>query len=282
MVYICADDYGISKESCARIEKCAAVGALNKISVLPNGIVPNKEKVSDLKVKFGLHINLVEGRALSAASDIPLLADENGYFRHSFAGLFLLSVSHKRKKFEKQLETELRSQIEFWRKTGLPYVIDSHQHTHMIPLVFGTLLKVLSDMKVDAEYIRFPSEPTLPYIKCLSLYPTYRPVNIIKQLILKFLGLLNKTELKRSGIKTALFMGIMFSGRMDKSRVEKVIPQYIKIAEKKNSDIEILFHPGYMLHGEKTGFSEKFSRFYFSKDRKTEYDTLQIRKGALK
>lgn len=282
MVYICADDYGVSKESCRRIEECAVDGALNKISVLPNGVDLNMKKISDMGVKFGLHINLVEGRALSNASDIPLLADENGCFRHSFAGLFFLSLSHKRKEFEKQLEREIRSQIEFWLKTGMPFVIDSHQHAHMIPLVFGTLLKVFSDMKIKPEYIRFPSEPVLPYIKRPSLYRTYKPVNITKQFTLKFLGLFSKTKLKSSGINTALFMGIMFSGHMDKARVEKIIPEYLKLAEKKKADIEILFHPGYMLSGEKTGFSEKFSRFYFSENRKTEYDTLKIRKGALK
>ena len=37
MVYFCADDYGISKEYNRCIEECVKNGALNKVSILPNG-----------------------------------------------------------------------------------------------------------------------------------------------------------------------------------------------------------------------------------------------------
>ena len=275
MIYICADDYGLTKKSCERIEDCALSGALNKISVFPNFIKPDMEKLSGLGVYSGLHINLVEGRAMSDAKDIPLLADENGIFKHSFPGLFLLSVSHRRKEFVRQLEMEICAQIEFWQKIGGSFFIDTHQHVHMIPQVFKTLLKAIEDKNVQARYLRFPDEPITPYLKCPSLYFTYSPVNLAKQLTLGFLALFNKRKLRKSGIKTALFMGIMFSGKMDKTRVEKVLKHYVKTAEKKKSDIEVLFHPGYMLAGEEHDFSEKFGSFYYSDGRKTEYETLK-------
>ena len=43
MIYFCADDYGVSKNSNSRIEKCIESGVLNKVSVIPNG------EISDLK-----------------------------------------------------------------------------------------------------------------------------------------------------------------------------------------------------------------------------------------
>ena len=36
MIYFCADDYGLCKDTCARIKACIDEGALNKVSVLTN------------------------------------------------------------------------------------------------------------------------------------------------------------------------------------------------------------------------------------------------------
>ena len=73
MIYFCADDYGISKESNSRIEKCIQKGVLNKISVLTNGELEDfKERLSKYDVKLSLHINLVEGKPLSPTQDISL------------------------------------------------------------------------------------------------------------------------------------------------------------------------------------------------------------------
>ena len=153
--------------------------------------------------------------------------------------------------------------------------IDSHQHTHMIPLIFSELLKACGEEGI--EYIRIPSEPLLPYVLSPSLYLSYRPINIIKQWLLKIFALINKKGLKKSGIKTALFMGVLFSGRMDKKRVMKVLPYYLKLAEKKNTDIELLFHPGYANRGENVMDKEKkgFNKFYFSQGRRIEFEALK-------
>ena len=63
---------------------------------------------------------------------------------------------------------------------------------------------------------------------------------------------------------------------MDADRVGKLIPEYIKLAKKSNKDIEVLFHPGY-LDETKAEFGGKgivFNDFYFSKNRKTEFDSV--------
>ena len=91
MIYFCADDYGMSSEINNRIENCLKNGVLNKISVLPNGDIKDfKEKLTYGASVLSLHLNLVEGRPLSNLDDVGLLT-ENGYFKHSFKGLFLLS-----------------------------------------------------------------------------------------------------------------------------------------------------------------------------------------------
>ena len=280
MIYFCADDYGISKSSNTRIEECLKNGILNKISVLPNGdILDFNERLSGENVKLSLHINLVEGYPLSKKEDVSMLVSDEGVFKHSFIGLFFLSIFGNRQLLEKQIYNEIKNQIIFWKnKMGEknPILIDSHQHIHMIPLIFKTLMRVISEENVSVEYLRIPAEPILPYILTPSLYFKYSPSGIIKQWLLKFLWLFNKKEFKKVKIETYYFIGILFSGRMESLRLKKIIPKYQKLLKHKKCDIEICFHPGYLKKREKLidGCRKGFQKFYSSPWRETEYETL--------
>jgi len=281
VIYICADDYGLSQSSAAHIEQCVTERKLNKVSVFPNGVIPDfARRINHDKLDLTLHLNLVEGKCLAEKEEIPLLVSENGYFKHSFEGLLLLSLSPKQKAFRQQIKTEIRAQLAYWVEhipQDEPLIIDSHQHVHMIPLIFEELMSVIRAEKLKVQYMRYPAEPILPYVKTPSLYLTYCPVNLVKQWLLKALGAVNRKELKKSGIRTGYFMGILFSGHMDEKRVRKVLPHYLKLAEKKNMDLEILFHPGYMDAGDTVLDTHKagFNRFYASNGRKVEFDALQ-------
>ncbi len=275
MIYICADDFGLSKESSKRIEECIFEGGLNKVSIMPNTPFAGQSIKNAVP---SLHLNLVEGKPLSKNTDT--LITENGYFKYSFGGLLLKSVFPS-KKFKLELEEEIKEQLDFYIKNispGKPLMVDSHQHVHMIPLIFKTLMKALKDSGADVKYVRIPSEPLMPYIKAVSLYLTYNPVNIIKQWVLKFLAFLNRKEIKKAGIAPSYFMGVLFSGKMDE-RVLKVLPYYKKLSEKR--DIEILFHPGFIRKDEPIFDANKkgFVDFYLSEGRKEEYDF--IKRGVL-
>ena len=280
MIYFCADDYGISTCGNRRIENCLENGVLNKVSVLPNGEISDfKQRLSDENTTLSLHINLVEGRPLSCPNDIDLLISDNGYFKYSFIGLFFLSISNKRKEFEKQVYTELQSQIKFWKKAmgeNISVSIDSHQHTHMIPLIFKTLMRVIEDEGLNVEYMRIPAEPIAPYIFTPSLYFEYNPIGLIKQWLLKTFALLNRRKFKKSKIQSAYFMGIMFSGKLNEERIRKLLPHYLKLAKKHNKNIEFGFHPGYIKDTEKLldGSRQDFRKFYLSAWRNIEHETL--------
>jgi len=280
MIYFCADDYGISEGANSRIENCLENGVLNKISVLPNGKVSDlKKRLSGKDAMLSLHINLVEGRPLSNPDDVDLIVSEGGYFKYSFIGLLAISLSPKRRKLEKQIYKEIQSQIKFWEKTmgeTLSVSIDSHQHTHMIPLVFKTLMRVIEDESLNVEFMRIPAEPILPYIYTPSLFFEYHPVGLIKQWLLKTFAFINRKELKKSKIRSAYFMGILFSGKLNEVRIKKLLPHYIRLAKKHNKDIEIGFHPGYIKDGEKLidGIRQDFKKFYFSPWHNIEHDTL--------
>ena len=273
MIYYCADDYGLCESASARIIHCIEKGVLNKVSVFPNIDKVDLTKIPE-NIRISLHLNLVEGKCMANAEEINLIADKNGNLKHTFGGLFKLNLINP-KKLEAELYKEIKAQVLYWKRIlpeNRPFCIDSHQHTHMIPAVFKAMLKVLKDEKINPEYIRIPAEPILPYIKTPSLYFTYSMVNIIKQWLLKFLWFLNKKE----KIPTAYFFGILFSGKMDEKRVKKILPKYLKIAEKKGGDIEVLFHPGYLDKSEADFKNNNivFNEFYLSENRKTEFDSV--------
>ena len=279
MIYYCADDYGLGESTDANIQKCIDAGALNKVSVFPNFEKVDLSRLNESEgLRICLHINLVEGKCMADKSEVPLLVDEKGAFKHTFTGLFKLNLFCG-KMLEEQVYKEIRAQVLYWKgilPKDTPFCIDSHQHTHVIPHIFRALLKVLQDEKINPEYLRIPAEPILPYIKCPSLYFTYSPVNIVKQWLIKFLWLFDKGKAKQYRIPSALFMGILFSGKMDERRVRRVLPEYVKLAQKENRNIEVLFHPGYM-DDNKENLKDKnvvFNDFYLSENRKTEFDSV--------
>lgn len=278
MIYFCADDYGLDATSSMRIQRCIDEGILNKVSVFPNLEQVDLCKIGKNKeVRLSLHLNLVEGKCMANADEIDLLADPNGRFKHTFGGLFKASL-FAGKAFELQAYKEIKAQVLFFQSIlpeGAPFCIDSHQHTHMIPAVFKALVKVLRDEGIQVAYMRIPVEPLLPYIRTPSLYFTYSAVNLVKQWLLKFLWLINKGILKEFPVPTADFFGILFSGKMDEKRVNKILPKYVKRAEKDGRDIEVLFHPGYLSQDE-VDLNNKniaFEQFYFSGNRKIEFDS---------
>ena len=279
MIYFCADDYGISKNGNYHIENCLKNSVLNKVSILPNGEISGfKNNLTVNGCAVSLHLNLVEGKPLSNPDDVELLIAKDGCFRYSFIGLFLKSLLPGRKDFEEALYKELKSQIKFWKdEMGNMDVlsIDSHQHTHMIPLVFKALMRAIKDEGVKSCYMRIPAEPILPYILTPSLYFNYSIIGIIKQWLLKFLWQINKKEFNKTQIRSGYFMGVLFSGRLSEKVINKILPRYIRLAEKREKDIEIGFHPGY-IENEDISLKNRdsFEKFYLSSQRKSEYDTL--------
>lgn len=279
MIYFCADDYGLCNEASAHIQKCIDEGVLDKVSVFPNFQKLDLREIANKKnIRIALHLNLVEGKCMADADEIDLIADKTGDFKHTFGGLFKLNLFHA-KKLETQAYKEIKAQVLYWKSIlseETPFCIDSHQHTHMIPAIFRALNRVLDDEKIEITYMRIPAEPIMPYIKTPSLYFTYKPINIIKQWLLRLLWALNKPGAKKYRIPTSHFCGILFSGKMDEKRVNKILPKYKQLARKDGKDIEVLFHPGYTV-GDKLHMNYEnivFKEFYLSSNRKTEFDSV--------
>ena len=275
-----ADDYAACPEVSQHILDCKQYGTLNSISILTNSPYFDEcmrmvESYAD-SLKYNIHFNIAEGPCLSNPADIPLLVDERGMFCASFFKILLLSCGKNRNSLKHQLELEFTKQLELL----LPYVervrIDSHQHYHMIPAVLDAILSVVNKSGREIEFIRIPAEPILPFLKYLTLYFTYRPVNFVKNIVLNMLNWVDVDRLKPYRTKTAVFFGIVMSGHMDQKRVAKLMPDFCEIAEKKGLPLEVLAHPGSV--GSENALLDKENAgckaFYMSSGRQVEREML--------
>jgi len=288
-----ADDYGLFPEQSKRILHCMESGALNGVSIMPNSPylqecmqmlaeacatrstsasskdsgfsdgtdVPESDTIRSVAglsrpnppVSLTIHLNLVEGKALSPLQKVSLLTNADGIFRPSFGKLLLVScVPVLRGRFLRQIRTEFRYQI----RRCKPYFddpafcqkirLDSHVHFHMIPVVFDAMIQAAKLEDLHPSYIRIPKEPVFLYLKHLPRLEHVRPVNFLKVLILNLLSLRARLRYGSTplGAAPALFSGVMLSGYMSKKNVRAILPDFLTLCKKKNQGLEMLFHPG--------------------------------------
>lgn len=271
-----ADDYGITVEQARRIlflsSSSKRRGALNSLSVFVNSpafsdaselVKPYLEQ-NDMQVR--LHLNLVEGAPACNPSNIPLLVNERGMFRNNFLGLLMLSLGTKRKELFNQLTSECREQIRRFtaqfpsQKSHLR--LDSHQHTHAIPLVYKALAKALQEEGCAVSLLREPIDPLFLYrpSRMVAHTSTQTPKNDEKYDKLPKPHLVNKLKVllidslwkrcpkdalpwaESAPHQMPLFCGVALSGQMDEFN-EVLLRSFKEEAERQQRDLEILFHP---------------------------------------
>lgn len=242
-----ADDFGASKEVTDNIMDVYNAGKLYSVSVLPNSNY-TKQAIEILKqnpeLKYSIHFNITEGKALSATEDIPLLVNEKGMFDVSFFKILIKSYLPGRKQLREQIKAEISKQFDEL-KDYMPEVrIDSHQHFHMIPMVLDCILEVVKESGREIDFIRIPAEPLSPFVKNLKLLKTVKPINMVKNLVLNVLAIMDAWKLKPLKKRSACFVGMCLSCEMDYDRVKRILPNMIKIAKKRSLPLEVLAHPG--------------------------------------
>ena len=281
-VIVHADDFGISAGATDRIVEAHLKGCLDRTSILPNGkafdyAVGQLKKYTDLS--YAVHLNLVEGKALSSRKKIPDLVNGRGFFKHTFFSLWILYLfcKNKREKLLEQIETEIYQQISRVRNAlnCEKVILDSHQYLHMLPFILDILNRLLKERAIES--IRIPCEPFFlarPFhINIWNIFS----LNIIKHLLLNRLSKKGLRLIDRERISYPDYsIGVLFSGKMSFGVVQGAVSRLVKRKLFSDSKIEILFHPG-LADSIDAPIWEGMSKragFYFSNNRLKEFKVL--------
>jgi hopanoid biosynthesis associated protein HpnK len=154
-----ADDLGLTPAVNRGILRAFQDGIVSSASLLVTGSA-FEEAVAlaqrNPKLDVGLHLTLVEERAVLGREILPTLVDETGRFPRTsgefFRRTFLGRISWD------EVEREIAAQIARFQKTGLRLShLDSHQHLHMFPPVFQIVRRLTR--RIDNVWIRNSAGP---------------------------------------------------------------------------------------------------------------------------
>ena len=155
---ITGDDFGLSTGVNRAIIEAHESGVLTNASLMVTGEA--FEEAVDLarrhpRLAVGLHLVLSDLQAVLPARRIPHLVTGEGKFS---SNLVTAGFRYQcRPAATRELRTEVRAQLEKFRRTGLKLShVDGHQHMHMTPTVLGELVRLSGEFGIRA--VRVPSE----------------------------------------------------------------------------------------------------------------------------
>ena len=304
-----ADDYALTVNTSKDMLSCMLQGQLDSISIVPNmscfdacmelfyQAIPQMPFLP----KISVHLDFVEGHCLAPADEVPLLVkDGSSLMGLAWGGLFTMSyLPWKRGAAKKQLKKEIKAQIERVQGTVSHAMdiarthgvsgsqekirIDSHQHAHMIPVVWEALTEVIAEEHYPVEYIRNSREALGVFVSEIYLWKTYLPVNFIKNRLLSLYSHKADRYMGEHHMDQMYLWGLVMSGHMDYDRIVRLFPKYAALAERKERTLEILFHPGLTLAGEVTDEigKEAAEDFYLRQDRHVEMEAVNRMKALV-
>jgi predicted glycoside hydrolase/deacetylase ChbG (UPF0249 family) len=147
-----ADDFGFTRDVNAGIVHAHRSGVLTSTTLMANGdafddAVRLSEETPTLDI--GCHLVLVQGCSVLTGAQLPKTLKD------------LAGVLAKRKL---DVYAELRSQIEKILAAGMkPTHVDSHKHTHLLPGVFRSVVRLAQDFAIP--YVRVPLDSTVRWAK---------------------------------------------------------------------------------------------------------------------
>lgn len=279
-----ADDYGVTLAQSEKILSCYQEGVLNSISIFPNSPMLKEclQKLEEIDtertIRRVIHLNFVEGRPVADSGQVSLLVDKTGYFDKSFVQILKYSYL-KYDKLKQQLKLEIRAQLQRVITEHDCHItaVDSHQHYHMIPAVFDALMEVLTEDNIRIDQIRIPVDPLTPVMTSPPVWRELSPVNFVKWAVLKLFQGRNRKILLQRKIESPVFFGIFFTCQMKTEVVEELLPKYWKYAQKKEKNLELMFHPGNLTAGYELldERSQQLRDFYMSENRFLEATCLK-------
>jgi len=158
---------------------------------------------------IGVHLVLVQGRSLVTGELFP-----------ESPGKLLTDLARGRL----HVYAELRAQVEKVISAGIkPTHLDSHKHTHLVPAIFRTVVRLAREFKIP--YVRLPLDASIPFagLPCAAAARFYRSVA------------------RQSGVRmTDHFLGFRLTGSLTEATFAAAISKLPA------GTTEFMCHPGYL------------------------------------
>ncbi|HTU53096.1 MAG TPA: hopanoid biosynthesis-associated protein HpnK [Acetobacteraceae bacterium] len=214
-VLLTADDFGLSEGVNEAVERAHREGVLGAASLMVAGpaaldAVRRARALPGLRV--GLHLVVIEGKAVLPRWRIPGLVDGRGWFSSDQVGLGVRYLV-----FWRQLAAEIRAQFAAFVETGLRLDhADAHKHMHLHPVVGRMMVEI--GREFGLERVRVPREPPEVLAACGE------QVGLGERALASWSGVLAR-QVRRAGMRApdAVF-GLRWSGQMDAARVKALAP----------------------------------------------------------
>jgi chitin disaccharide deacetylase len=156
---VTADDFGLHESVNEAVEQASGAGVLSAASLMVSApaaadAISRAKRLPHLRV--GLHLVLADGCSTLAPTKIPAIADPDGFMNSDMVRRGIAFFANPRAR--KQLEAEIRAQLEAFRQSGLDLDhVNAHKHFHLHPTILTILLSLAPEFGIRA--IRVPSEP---------------------------------------------------------------------------------------------------------------------------
>jgi len=232
---VTADDFGLSREVNEAVIETHRKGIVTAASLMVAGdaaghAVELARRNPSLAV--GLHLTLVDGRAVLPPREIPSLVDASGNFKSSplRAGLHYAWSREARA----EMRREIVAQLEAFRATGLALAhVDGHHHLHVHPVILAALAELAPQYGIPV--VRLPAEEL---VTALALDSSDAARNTLWRVVFGALKARARRRLARSGVRFAdRVYGLFATGRIDEDYLLRLVPRM------RGRRVELYAHP---------------------------------------
>ena len=264
---ITADDFGFSPSVNEAVLRAAEFGTLHAASLMVNmpfaeeAVANTKRRVP--KLSLGLHISLTSGKACATKEEIPLLVDSAGHFKYGFVGILMLLRGQNRAEATRQIHKEFTAQLaeadRLVKEYGIEFDrLDSHQHVHVLPGIFETLV---DEARQRHWTLRIPRERFGSARRFFRRLYSWGPAGLLKRALLKYF---------LPPVEGADYFGILDTGKMGQAAWEEILA----VANRPVTEVNV--HPSLEPGVDKTAWQcSKGDRiFHCSAWRRREFDAL--------
>ena len=240
-----ADDFGYSTNVNAAVIQAHKHGVLTSASLMVTGnAVDEAIRIAQdtPTLAVGLHIVLLQGRAVLPAGAIPDLVDQNGYFEgHPVKAGVRYFINPK---VQKQIQLELEAQFKRFTETELTLShVNGHLNIHMHPTVLHLLINLAE--KYQAHGLRVPRDE---FWKSIHYDRRHPGTKLMWAITFYLLVQSSKRKLERQSCTiTHRVYGLMQSGQMQDNYVLGLLNSL------NVPTAEIYFHPSILETGDPLG-----------------------------